>query len=270
MRRLGNDPRIAIADAYPFEMKLLTYYAHALEILTSPGNRAKTAPLDAMVADPYHLGVNPFHHPVMEPIYPKPAMLYEFFGRRTAERLTPALRDTIIDFYRDMASHQGKTAARFFAEKCDVFTPARNFARLAFGSVKEILLVRDPRDVHGSRKSFWSDTPEASFQNLRAVQSAMLAIWHESAGEVLAVKYEDLIAQPEETMARISTFLELASPIQLKPESEQKVFSGHATSSDPAASVGRWKQEMSVEEIATFEKEFRPFLETFGYELTAP
>jgi Sulfotransferase family len=269
MRRLGNDPHIAIADAYPFEMKLLTYYAHALEILTSPGNREKTKPLDAMVADSYHLGLNPFHHPVMEPIYPKPAMLYEFFGRRTAERLTPALRDTITDFYRDMCIHQGKTSARFFAEKCDVFTPARSFARLAFGNLKEILLVRDPRDVHCSRKSFWADTPEASFQNLRAVQSAMLAIWKESAGEVLAVKYEDLILQPDEAMARISGFLELDKTIQVKPESEQKVFSGHGTSQDPTSSIGRWKQEMSAEERASFDKEFQPFLETFGYQLGA-
>jgi Sulfotransferase family len=265
MRRLGNDPHIVIAEAHPFEMKLLTYYAHALEILTTPGNREKTPPLDAMVADPYHLGLNPFHHPAMESVYPKPAMLYEFFGRRTCERLTPALRDTITDFYREMAGHQGKTSARFFAEKCDVFTPARNFARLAFGNLKELLLVRDPRDVHCSRQSFWADTPQASIQNLRAVQSAMLAIWKESAGEVLAVKYEDLILRPEEEMARISGFLELDKTIELNPEGEQKVFSGHGTSRDPASSIGRWRREMSAGEQATFEQEFQPFLETFGY-----
>jgi hypothetical protein len=53
--------------------------------------------------------------------------------------------------------------------------------------------------------------------------------WKESADEVLAVKYEDLIVQPENAMARISTLLGLEKAIELNPEREQKVFSGHGT-----------------------------------------
>jgi hypothetical protein len=266
MRRLGNDHGVVIAESYPYEMKLLTYYAHALEVLTSSGHRDKAPPLDAMVADPYTLGLNPFHHPLMESVFPKRQMLYEFFGRRTAERLYPAFRDIVYDFYADMCTHQRKPAANYFAEKCDIFTPARNFARLAFDGVKEILLVRDPRDVHCSRKSFWADTPEASIRNLRSVQAVTLQILAEHADELLAVRYEDLIERPDDTLRRISEFLGLGHPITVQAESEGKVFAGHGTSRDPGASIGRWKQEMSSDERAVFGKEFRAFLDVFNYE----
>ena len=270
MRRLGNDPAIVIAESYPFEMKLLTYYAHALEVLTSAVNREKTAPLDEMIADPYALGVNPFHHPLMEPVYPKPTMLYEFFGRRTAARLVPAFRDIVAEFYRDMCSHQNKTSARFFAEKCDLFTPARNFAQLAFEGVKELLLVRDPRDVHCSRKAFWSDSFGTSFQNLLTVQATVLPIVEADAGNLLLVRYEDLIQRPEETMARISAHLEIDHTIMLNPNAEQQIFSGHATSRDPTSSIGRWRQELSAEERAAFARDFAPYFKAFGYDADTP
>ena len=64
----------------------------------------------------------------MEPVYPNPALLYQFFGRRAMARLHPAFRDIIDDFYRDMQTYARKPLARFFAEKCDVFTSARDFA----------------------------------------------------------------------------------------------------------------------------------------------
>ena len=56
---------------------------------------------------------------------PRAAHLHRFFGPRTAARLHPAFRNIVDDFYRDMQTRYRKPEARFFAEKCDVFTPAR-------------------------------------------------------------------------------------------------------------------------------------------------
>jgi hypothetical protein len=269
MRRLGNAREVVIADHYPFEMKLLTYYGHVLEVLTTPSSVKKPVMLDELTRDPYQLGLNPLHHPQMEALYPDRAQLYQFFGRRTTARLRPAFRDIIDDFYRDMQINTRKPRARFFAEKCDVFTSARNFARLAFDGVKELLLVRDPRDVHCSRRAFWSDSAESSFQNLRTVQASILPIYRANQNDLHVVRYEDLIQQPAETLLRISTYLGLSHTIEFNSNSESKIFSSHGTSPDPASSIGRWKHELNAEERAAFSQSFKPFLEAFGYDADA-
>lgn len=269
MRRLGNAREVVIADLYPFEMKLLTYYGHALEVMTTPPSLKQPATLDELTTDAYHLGLSPFHHPQMEQVYPDPALLYQFCGRRTIGRLRPAFRDIVDDFYHDMQIYTRKPKARFFAEKCDVFTSARNFARLAFDGVKELLLVRDPRDVHCSRRAFWSDSAESSFQNLKTVQASILPIYEADHHDLHVVRYEDLIQHPTETLSHISTYLGLSHPIEFNPDSEGKIFSSHGTSADPVSSIGRWKHELSAEECAAFSNSFKPFLEAFGYDADA-
>jgi hypothetical protein len=266
MHRLGGDRGIAIANRYPFEMKLLTYYAHAFEILTMASSVKERLSMDDLAANPRQLDINPMHHPESERSYPEAAMIYDFFGRRSAARLTTAFRDIIEDFYQDMRLQAHKFSARFFAEKCDVFTPARGFAKLAYQGVKEILLVRDPRDIHCSRRAFWSDSTENSIQNLRSVQATVLPIWRADANDLIVVRYEDLVQNPAETMSRIATYLELDHPIELNMAGERQIFSGHGTSSDPAASIGRWRQELSKEEQTSLSLALRPYLEAFGYE----
>ena len=269
MRRLINDPNIIAADAYPYEMKLLTYYARALEVLTAPGDRENSVTPDAIFAAPMQLGLNPFHHRFLEAVFPRREMIYDFFGRHSAGRLQAAFRDIIADFYREMQLHQRKFPAQFFAEKCDLFTPVRNFARLAFDGVKEIVLLRDLRDVHCSRRSFWSHSSEESFNAMRLAQECALQIRREGADDIIFVRYEDLIEKPDNTMAAISRLLGLPQPIPIRSDAEQAVFERHATSQDPAASIGRWKTEMLGEEQARFAQEFRPYLEAFGYEPAA-
>ena len=67
-------------------------------------------------------------------------------------------------------------------------------------------------------------------------------------------------------MARISQYLGAGRPIAFNPSSEAQIFSRHGTSSDPTASIGRWKQELSAEDRTAFARAFKPFLEAFGYE----
>ena len=53
---------IVLADLFPFEIKLLTYYGGALVILTTASGASRRFRLDQL-KDRYHLGLNPFHHP---------------------------------------------------------------------------------------------------------------------------------------------------------------------------------------------------------------
>ena len=82
----------------------------------------------------------------------------------------------------------------------------------------------------------------------------------------MLVRYEDLIARTAETLAAIYRFLAL--DIQHDPtklDQDDALFARHATSLTPAASIGRWKTDLTREEIAICERQFAGFLRQFGY-----
>ena len=82
--------------------------------------------------------------------------------------------------------------------------PGQNFARLSFDGVKELLFVRDPRDIYCLRRIFWSDSSENSLRNLKTVQAAVLPLLAADHDQMLIVRYEDLILRSTETLARIA------------------------------------------------------------------
>ena len=82
----------------------------------------------------------------------------------------------------------------------------------------------------------------------------------------MLVRYEDLITQSAETMAAIYHFLGLPGQNDLQHVADDvALFSRHATSPTPGGSIGRWKTDMSSDDIATCQREFGGFLNRFGY-----
>jgi len=266
MRRLGNNSAVVIGEMFPFEVKLVTYYAQAFEILTSPGNREKSVNTDLIFDDPYHVGSNPYYHYFFREVFPRQQMLNEFFSRQVPPVVAAAFKQIITAFYRKLTETQRKPGARFFAEKCDVFNTARDFARILYPNMREIILVRDPRDVFCSQRSFWSAPADSLIQALRSMRDRILEFRAEQAPNLMFVKYEDLVRAPQETMARIWTLLELEAVTEINAGAEEQQFKVHATSRDPGASIGRWRKELGEDELRQFDQEFDTYFDTFGYE----
>ena len=88
MRRLERDKSIVVSGHFPYETKLLTYYAHAFEILTAPGNHERSVNPDLIFDDPYHLGLNPFNHENFADTFPRPSMI------------APILREILVPYRR--------------------------------------------------------------------------------------------------------------------------------------------------------------------------
>ena len=82
---------------------------------------------------------------------------------------------------------------------------------------------------------------------------------------MIFIKYEDLILQKENTLARIGDFLGLGHALAPDIESDGILFKKHGTSADASSSVGRWKAELKDEEIRIFEDQFAEFFTTFDY-----
>jgi hypothetical protein len=266
MRRLLGHPAVVLGNQPPFELKLLTYYAKAFDVLTSPGNPQRSLAPDKIFDDPFTLGLNPYNHHDFEEILRPGAALFGFFSDTSGAVLAGAFREIIERFYRRVAAGAGQAAPAFFAEKTSIFDPIRAFARLLWPDLREVVLVRDPRDVVLSYRSFWRTDPGYARQMMRIMQDAIAAIRAAADPSVLILRYEDMITAGAATQARLSAFLGLATPLTLAPAAEAGLFTGHGTASSPEGSVGRWRRELTPEEIIAFTGEFSDMLTAFDYD----
>jgi hypothetical protein len=271
MKHLRSSPSIVIPDKYPYELKLLTYYCKAFDILSSTGNPDLSMKDDEMYLDPYHLGLNPFNHHGFQDVFQDDTTVYDFFEHKAPPKLATAFQSIISDFYDLLAERIARRDATYFAEKCDILHPTRNFVRFTFEDFREIVLVRDPRDVFCSYRSFWKSRPEEALQALKnAAEKTLQIVQSHERSRVIFIRYEDLVFNNGDTLSKISEFLELGHPPKPDAASDADLFMKHGTSKDAASSVGRWKEELSTEEIGSFAAQFAGFFEAFGYERVSP
>lgn len=269
MQHLRSSPSIVIPDKYPYELKLLTYYSKAFDVLTSAGNPTLSMKDGEIYLDPHHIGSNPFNHFSFQDLFEDTTTVYDFFERKVPPELATTFQSIISDFYDLLAERIGRQDGAYFSEKCDILHPTRDFVRYAFEDFREIVLVRDPRDVFCSYRSFWGSRPQQAILVLKnTAEKSMKILQSQDRGRVLFVRYEDLVFNKADALRRISEFLELAEPLKPDASSDAVLFKKHGTSKDAASSVGRWKQELSAEEREGFAEPFAAFLSAFGYDST--
>ena len=266
MKHLSASKSIITYDKYPYEMKMLSYYCKAFDVMTASPSIDATMPADAFYKDPNHLAANPFNHFDFEAAFGNTTTLYEFFDQRAAPRVAEAFRSTILEFYELLADQHEKSDSVYFAEKVDILHPTRNFVRLAFADMKEIVLVRDPRDLFCSYRSFWQSPSDEALSALKSIADEMVRL-HSSQdkNKIIFVKYEDLVLQTDRTLYNISRFLNLDQDLEADPTSDAELFKSHGTSENISASVNRWKKDLNSGEIEQFEFIFNDFLEMYNY-----
>jgi len=85
-------------------------------------------------------------------------------------------------------------------------------------------------------------------------------------------RYEDLLTQPNETIAKIVKFLGLDAPDQIisnmalaiNKRDQQAVR--HMTAESPLKSIGRWKRNLDRQYVHRFEK-YSQLIEKLGYDV---
>ena len=265
MRRLAQHPDVLVARGHPHELMLLSYYALAFNTLTANADRARSTDPDTMLASAhrFHVGFNPFNdlEDAGEP------MLRAFWNMTAPDILRGSFISLIDAYYTALAQTARKPRARFFAEKIGTSAMVRQAAGFLFGAVREIVLVRDPRDVVCSSKHFWKRGFADSVRSLRGQLAGMARPRTEPGLTQHVVRYEDLLTRPDDTMRAVCGFLGIAAAASApEHEAERSIFEAHGTSASPEATVGRWRRELSTEEAAIANREFAPFLLAYGYE----
>ena len=265
MGRLARHPEMLVARSHPHELKLLSYYGLALNTLVSDADRTRSSDPETMLAakSRFFVGFNPYNDaedardPLVAPFWTTagPDILRDCFAS-----LTQA-------YYERIAAQTDKPAARFFAEKVGTSDLVRQATHFMFGELSEILLVRDPRDVICSSRSFWKRGFEESVRSLRGQYGVMSRPRAERGLRQLVVRYEDLLTRPKAVMADVYRFLG-ASIVDTEVETAQEraIFQTHGTSASPAATVGRWRVELTEEQVEVANRELKSVIETYGYE----
>ena len=79
----------------------------------------------------------------------------------------------------------------------------------------------------------------------------------------IVIRYEDLVRDPVKTRLALSDFLDL--DLLTRAEADA-IPDSHRTSSDPAASIGRWRNDLAPEQVEACEAAFGFFMREFDYE----
>ena len=149
-----------------------------------------------------------------------------------------------------------------------------------FKQSKYIFLIRDGRAVcnsliHGKKEIFANHTTIEGATNLwnLCIEKYEWLKKRAPKGNVLFVKYEDLVSNPEQTTKIILTFLGFEYENLEEGRKEQVSRLGftksehHANTSNEisVARTEKWKTELTSEEIDNITKRIQPNLKKYGY-----
>jgi hypothetical protein len=267
MTVLAHAREIVVSELVPYETRLLSYYANAHNVLTHAADMVHSTHSDNLEGDGFYIGFNPYNCPDRDAAFSMPAIPRDYAEHYVPYRLDESFRDMITEYYSRLARDRGKSTVRFFAEKSNNWQSlVRSFTQRAFGAVREIVTIRDPRDILCSYMSYFGVEAERSFSELSSALQNILDIHAQGSCDVHFNVYEQLYRGHKDSFLALSEFLqtEIAQPTV---DVRQNVFARHGTSANADASIERWRTDLSEEWQDRCRQAWRPFLEKFGYAL---
>jgi hypothetical protein len=184
--------------------------------------------------------------------------------------------DMLNSLYGRLAANAGKALAGDKSPNDITFLPA--FLRsgvLESEAVSVIHVVRDVRDVALSlRNVSWGGRAAAEAVPLSWNASNLMLHHHGATGSIpnyRLVRYEDLVADPAETLAAVAAFLGFEFEEQMLRHEERGRewlhMPYHENLSKPFLTdrVGAWEAELEPDLLALCERDAREGMQAFGY-----
>lgn len=263
MQILGTSERMCFERRYPFEQRYLTYVHNMARMISLPHKSD-----DSWNNDTMFMGRS-------QRVGPLPYSAIESFDKKElSESCFRALwREFSLSMRKQHEIEDGEKA--FYAEKVPNYVADSANAHL---NAINIFLLRDPRDEMVSIKRFNEKRGFNSFgwqesDSDLTFATKMCKTHHAFLRNLVSfkvnprrayVRYEDLILNGEEEVARLSQWLGTNMSIS-KANSDQKVRKIHMTSSSSSDSVERWKSELSHDVLDVFSRELGTELDSLGY-----
>lgn len=265
MQLLGTSTRVCFERQYPFEHRYLSYVFQLARVASI---KYKPNPTwNNMV----------MFHGESDLVGPLPYEDVKAIDRsKMSDRMFVSLWKEFSIAMRS-AANIDESVEGFYAEKaparlCD---PSHRLLR-----ARSIFLLRDPRDELVSIMSFnkkrgflsfgWQedDTEQSYAKRMIHSRKRFMIQFLETvqSPRAITVKYEDLVTNGHHEAQRFSDWLDVELDYD-KASSNSSVRSEHMTSSDPAASVGRWRKELGQDTQDIFRREMAEQFEALGYPL---
>jgi Sulfotransferase family len=256
MQMLATSPEIALDRVHPYENSYLTYFVRVVDQMVQP--RPPEWRLSVLLyGDPERIGPLPFdlqelHRPDLA--RESLAGLWSGFSR--------AMREA------------SPSPVRWYAEKYWGPLDPLVVARL---EPVVIDLVRDPRDMVASIRAFnatregrlfgraQAPDDKTHLRRLVAGMALRFAEMERTQGVAsVTLRYEDVVADPEAASRQVETLID----VTLRPSELPAGRSDHVTSESPAASVGRWRADLTDGEVGVIERKLGRHMVALGYELS--
>jgi hypothetical protein len=273
MHSLAACPDIVVGGAYPYEFRLARYWLHAAKVLSDPADPNNGPSVDTFQHDLGSVPNNPYFSSRSE------AAALAWLAESQPPLVGELAQRSLDGIYGKLAAERG--GAHYFAEKFSA-SYAQSIAWELYGDrARELFLVRDFRDVLCSilafnrKRGFEAFGRSESDDDLDFVRRsagsarALLQAWEERRHQAHLVRYEDLVTDPKTTFGAVGEYLGL-DPATIEPmvtatTETSPSLEKHKTSSNPAASIGRWREDLAPNIAAACEEAFADPLAAFGY-----
>jgi hypothetical protein len=271
---LSSHPEVVAFSPFVKDARVSTYWANILQDLSEPSSFL--APFDPPDLERPHWWLAAEGGELGEP------EIERWLGGDAVDALAGLSRSRIEAFYRHLA---GDARPHFFVEKYLPHQLVPDLLAEMYPGAREVILVRDFRDMLCSiiafnRKRGWDafgrteggDDAEYVRGALRQSATRLSERLRGEESRALLVRYEDLVLDPEPALAALFEQLGLASDPALVAETVRRAeestaaMDHHRTSSDPAASIGRWREDLPADVAEVCNQELGPLLVEFGYE----
>jgi Sulfotransferase family len=278
---LGQHPQLLTYGPFQCEPRLTSYWLGTVASLADPQSICQALGGELAVGAWWN-GQNRASFARLDHLAPE---LEQWLTRDQVDELLCFAQQRIEAFYAEAAIVQGQTRAEYFIEKCWPGGAIPGLAREHFPSAREIILVRDFRDVIASILAFNKKQGHHSFgrelagsdlefvEQYKVHAGIMQRAWEERRKTALLVKYEDFLQKPTETLTGICSYLGIdreASTVetcfhgarQVSPEAQR----WHITSGRVEASIRRWQTDLSPDFQRACKEHLGEALATFGYD----
>lgn len=272
---LQSHPAIIAHSPFDNDARVGTYWMSVLQTLADPTSYLRQVYPGDVNDDRWWVGIE-----ADTPSRLNDAALNNWLGDSRVHELALSCRERIDSFYGFLAEQQDKQPA-FFVEK---FLPRQlpaDLLREIYPGAKEVVLVRDLRDVFCSVLAFNrkrgyqafgredAESDDAYIDTVRRSGEALLAHMRSEGRETHLLRYEDLIREPVPTLEPLLEFVGLdpdGAPQMVERASvSADGMDHHMTAANASASIGRWRSDLEPELAERCDAILSPVGAEFGY-----